>query len=292
MEGMLRRLLGPEVRLVLASDEGLAYVRADPNQLEQVVLNLAVNARDAMPGGGTLSVETRNARVTERVVEEQLELEPGLYVVLAVSDTGTGMDRETMSRIFEPFFTTKEKGKGTGLGLATVYGIIRQNRAQVAVASEPGQGTTFTCYFPSAEPGGTAPASAVAPPVTQGRETILVVEDEPPILSLISAVLLRQGYTVLSAPDGPTARQLAASHAGRIDLLLSDGVLSGVRVPELLEEIRAVRPDTRVLITSGYAKETVLRDDTVGQATAFLEKPFTGPELAAKVRAVLDGTDG
>ena len=288
MEKMLRRLLGPDVRLVTATDEQLARIWADPNQIEQVVLNLAVNSRDAMPKGGTLTIETRNQHLDERYTSEHTDLPAGAYVLLAVSDTGTGMDRETLARLFEPFFTTKEKGKGTGLGLATVYGIVKQTRGNILVYSEPGIGTTFKCYFPvtDAEVGLTVPS--VAPEQVKGQETILVVEDETAILTLTVSALERHGYHVLPAGDGETAMRVAAAHEGEIHLVLSDGVLSGVRVPELLRRLKAARPRTRILLMSGYSQEAVFQTEIVEPATAFLAKPFTIRQLTKRVREVLD----
>jgi PAS domain S-box-containing protein len=292
MEKMLQRLLGPQVRLVTATDERLARVWGDPSQVEQVVLNLGVNARDAMPQGGTLTIETRNVQLTERYVGEQSDMPAGEYVLLAVSDTGTGMDRGTRARIFEPFFTTKEKGKGTGLGLATVYGIVKQSRGYIFVYSEPGVGTTFKCYFPvtDAEVGAAVPS--LAPARVQGQETILVLEDEPAILAFVVSALERNGYHVLSAGDGETAMRLAASHHGVIHLVLSDGVLSGVRVPELLRRLRGARPETKILLMSGYSQEAVFQNEIVEPTTAFLAKPFTIGQLTTKVREVLDARQG
>jgi PAS domain S-box-containing protein len=288
---MLYRLLGPQVRLVTTSEPDLALVWADPTQIEQVIMNLAVNARDAMPEGGTVAIETGNARLDEPLALGEGELSAGAYVVLAVSDTGTGMDRETLGRIFEPFFTTKEKGKGTGLGLATVYGILRQSRGKVLVYSEPGVGTTFKCYLPVSE--GDVPTSlapVVVPAVEGGGETILLVEDDPAIREAVTAGLRRQGYRVLPASDGDAAMRVAADHARAIQLVLCDGVLSGVRVPELLRRLRVQRPNTRVLLMSGYSREAVFLNDVVDPATAFLSKPFTIQQLTQRVREVLDQT--
>ena len=288
LEKMLRRLLGPDVRLVTAGDVELAAVWADPNQIEQVVMNLTVNSRDAMPLGGTLTVETRNVQLDERYPLERADLEPGRYVMLAVSDTGSGMDQATQDRLFEPFFTTKEKGKGTGLGLATVYGIVKQSKGSILVYSEPGVGTTFKCYFPTTDAPVRASSPMVAAPEADGHETILLVEDEAPIRALAISALERQGYRVLPAADGQTAMEIAATHAGAIHLVLSDGVLSGIRVPELLRRLRAQRPDTRILLMSGYSQEAVFQNDIVDPDTAFLAKPFTVRQLTQRVREVLD----
>jgi two-component system, cell cycle sensor histidine kinase and response regulator CckA len=288
MEKMLRRLLGPPVRLVTATDADLASVSADPNQLEQVVLNLAVNSRDAMPQGGTLTIETRNVRLDEAYAHGASAVPPGSYVMLAVSDTGAGMSQETLGRMFEPFFTTKEKGKGTGLGLSTVYGIVKQSQGHVIVYSEVGVGTTFKCYFPVSEQRARISRPMQAPVEVKGTETILLVEDEEPIRLLAATALERNGYKILAASDGDAAMALAAEHPGPIHLLLSDGVLSGVRVPELLHRFIAQRPETKILLMSGYSQEAVFQHDIVEPNTAFLPKPFTIRQLTERVREVLD----
>ena len=288
MEKMLRRLLGPSVRLVTAGDADLALVMADPNQVEQVVLNLAVNSRDAMPPGGTLTIEARNVRFDESYVHGAAAVPPGSYVMLAVSDTGTGMSPETLSRLFEPFFTTKEKGKGTGLGLSTVYGIVKQSQGHVIVYSELGVGTTFKCYFPVSEAPRRVSRPMPSPFAVRGSETILLVEDEEPIRVLAASALERLGYTILAASDGDAAMKLAADHTGPIHLLLSDGVLSGIRVPELLRRFVAQRPETRILLMSGYSQEAVFQNEIVAPNTAFLAKPFTIRQLSERVREVLD----
>ena len=288
MEKMLRRLLGPPVRLVTATDVDLAAIMADPNQLEQVVLNLAVNSRDAMPQGGTLTIETHNVRLDEPYAHGSAAVPPGAYVMLAVSDTGSGMSQETLGRLFEPFFTTKEKGKGTGLGLSTVYGIVKQSQGHVIVYSELGVGTTFKCYFPVSEKRARVSRPMQAPIEVKGTETILLVEDEEPIRLLAATALERNGYKILAASDGDTAMALAAAHQGPIHLLLSDGVLSGVRVPELLRRFVAQRPETKILLMSGYSQEAVFQHDIVAPSTAFLPKPFTIRQLTERVREVLD----
>jgi len=288
IEKMLRRLLGPPVHLVTATDGDLSAVLADPNQLEQVLLNLAVNSRDAMPNGGTVTIETRNVRIDEPYAQGASLVPTGSYVMLAVSDTGTGMTPETLSRLFEPFFTTKEKGKGTGLGLATVYGIVKQSQGHVIVYSEPGIGTTFKCFFPVSDARPRVSRPVQMPVKVKGTETILLVEDEEPIRVLAVTALERCGYRVLPAGDGDAAMTLATDHDGPIHLLLSDGVLSGVRVPELLRRFVAQRPDTRILLMSGYSQEAVFQHDIVAPNTAFLPKPFTIRQLTERVREVLD----
>ena len=288
MEKMLRRLLGPPVRLVTATDADLAAIMADPNQLEQVVLNLAVNSRDAMSQGGTLTIETRNVRLDEPYAHGASAVPPGRYVMLAVSDTGAGMSAETLARLFEPFFTTKEKGKGTGLGLSTVYGIVKQSQGHVLVYSEPGVGTTFKCYFPVSDTRPRVSRPSPAPIEIRGTETVLLVEDEEPIRLFAATALERFGYKILAASDGDAAMALAGQHQGPIHLLLSDGVLSGVRVPELLRRFAAQRPDTKILLMSGYSEEAVFQNDIVAPNTAFLPKPFTIRQLTERVREVLD----
>jgi two-component system, cell cycle sensor histidine kinase and response regulator CckA len=288
MEKMLRRLLGPPVTLVTTTDADLAAVMADPNQIEQVVLNLAVNSRDAMSHGGTLTIETRNVHLDEPYAHGATSVPPGNYVMLAVSDTGSGMSPETLSRLFEPFFTTKEKGKGTGLGLSTVYGIVKQSQGHVIVYSEVGIGTTFKCYFPLSELRPRVSQPIRAPVEVRGSETILLVEDEEPIRLLAATTLERLGYKILAAGDGAAAMALAAEHSGPIHLLLSDGVLSGIRVPELLRRFVAQRPETKILLMSGYSQEAVFQHDIVAPNTAFLPKPFTIRQLTERVREVLD----
>jgi PAS domain S-box-containing protein len=288
MEKMLRRLLGPPVRLVTATDANLSPVLADPSQIEQIVLNLAVNSRDAMPEGGTVTIETRNVRMDEPYAHGASAVPPGSYVMLAVSDTGTGMSAETLARLFEPFFTTKEKGKGTGLGLSTVYGIVKQSQGHLIVYSELGVGTTFKCYLPISEVRPRVSRPMQAPVEVRGTETILLVEDEEPIRLLAVTALERLGYKILAASDGVGAMALATEHPGPIHLLLSDGVLSGVRVPELLRRIVAQRPETKILLMSGYSQEAVFQNDIVAPDTAFLPKPFTVRQLTERVREVLD----
>ncbi|HEV2671583.1 MAG TPA: ATP-binding protein [Gemmatimonadales bacterium] len=288
MEKMLGRLLGPPVRLVIASDADLPAIMADPSQIEQVLLNLAVNGRDAMPHGGTLTIETRLVRFHEPHATGTTPIPPGSYIMMAVSDTGTGMSRDVLARVFEPFFTTKEQGKGTGLGLSTVYGIVKQSQGHVLVYSEPGVGTTFTCYFPVTRRRARISRPIHVPAKIKGTETILLVEDEEPIRILALTALQRVGYQVLPAADGVEAMTIAAVHDGPIHLVLSDGVLSGIRVTELLRRLTAQRPETKVLLMSGYSQEAVFQNDIVAPNTAFLPKPFTIRQLTERVREVLD----
>jgi len=287
---MLRRLIGQEVRLVTVLKPSLGQVRADPGQIHQVLLNLAVNARDAMPDGGTLTIETHEMDVDGAYAQEHVDVQPGTYILLAVSDTGTGMDAATRARVFEPFFTTKEKGKGTGLGLATVYGIVRQHGGHIALYSELGTGTTFKVYLPRTE-ASAEPGRVKRPAQTRGgNETILLVEDEAPVRDFVTSALRRAGYQVLATADGDEALRVEATFADRIELLLSDGMMSGIRVPEMVAAFRQRRPGARVLLMSGYAQEAFIRQGLMVAGGAFLQKPFTTAGLVSKVREVLDVT--
>jgi CheY-like chemotaxis protein len=289
MDKLLRRLLGEDVELrtVLASDVG--SVKADPSQLEQVLLNLAVNARDAMPDGGKLTIETQNVELDQTYARGHLSAQPGPYVMLAVSDTGVGMDAATQARIFEPFFTTKERGKGTGLGLATVYGIVKQSNGWIWVYSEPGHGTTFKVYLPrvteSAAPLTPSPAAPVS---VRGSETILLVEDDEMIRHLVQKVLKGNGYTVLVAGDGNAAERMAGAHADTIHLLMTDVVLPGLNGREVARRLVAQRPGIKVLYLSGYTDDAIVHHGVLEPGVAFLQKPFSPAVLGRKVREVLD----
>jgi PAS domain S-box-containing protein len=287
---MLQRLIGEDVRLVthLASD--LRPVRADPGQLEQVIVNLVVNARDAMPKGGRITVETAHVELDALDADNRLELPAGAYVMLAVSDTGHGMDAATQARIFEPFFTTKAAGKGTGLGLSTVYGIVKQSGGAIWIYSELGRGTAFKIYFPEAPhtPGvGSDAVPAETPPPHAGSETILVVEDDESVRRLASLVLRQSGYSVLTAATGIEALQICEREVGRIDLVVSDIVMPGMDAFEMRERLQEAYPNLRLLLMSGYTEHAVVRTETLETVEAFISKPFTAQELAAKVRAVL-----
>ncbi|MDE3127149.1 MAG: PAS domain S-box protein [Gemmatimonadota bacterium] len=291
MQPMLRRLLPESVALVVSPGAGLGHVRADPGQLEQVVLNLAVNASDAMPQGGTLTIETQNAELDEGYAASHPSVRPGAYVMLAMTDTGVGMDEATRQRIFEPFFTTKEAGKGTGLGLATVYGIVKQSDGSIWVYSEPGRGSTFKIYLPRVVAPAPAPGASASPrreAMRRGTETILVVEDDPGVRRLAERILTGAGYTVLTAVDGGVALELLRGHAGPIHLVLSDVVLPGIGGRELAAQVAAVHPRVRVLLTSGYTDDALLRSAVTDAATQFLGKPYTAAELTRRVREVLD----
>ena len=285
---MLERLIGEDISLIFAPTEPLGGVEADPGQIEQVVMNLVVNARDAMPEGGMLSIETAGVEL-DQVAAERASVQPGTYVMLAVSDTGVGMDEATREHIFEPFFTTKGLGKGTGLGLAIVYGIVRQSHGGIRVASIPGQGTTFTIYLPQAEaPVPQDGAPQPAPAVVGGTETILVVEDEDSVRALATDLLESAGYTVLQARDGEEALQVLERHGEQVRLVFSDMVMPGMSGLALAEEIAKTRPALRVLFTSGYDSGSIARGGVPHGATHFIAKPYTVAGLSRKVREVLD----
>ncbi len=291
MDGMLRRLMGEDIiELCVELSPKTGAIKADPGQIEQVVMNLAVNARDAMPKGGRLTIETRNVTVEKGARRDIIGLEPGAYVMLAVRDTGHGMDAETRSHLFEPFFTTKEKGKGTGLGLSTVYGIVKQSKGSITVDSTPGQGTTFRIYFPLIDQDDAGAAgTADIPDPKHGRETILLVEDEPAVRGLVHETLRLHGYTVLEARHGIEALMTVAKHTGPIHLLLTDVVMPQMSGPEVAEKLHSLRPETKVLYMSGYPDHPVFEQGGVLRETSFLPKPFTPNVLAKKVRDVLDG---
>ncbi|HEY6057167.1 MAG TPA: PAS domain S-box protein, partial [Candidatus Limnocylindrales bacterium] len=286
IEPMLRRLIGEHISLAINLRRRIGHIQADPSQLEQVVLNLVVNARDAMPDGGRLSIETGTADFDEGYAAEHFELNPGRYVMLAVSDTGVGMDRATRAHMFEPFFTTKERGQGTGLGLATIYGIVRQSGGHIWLYSEPGRGTTFKLYFPFVA-SGVVEEAAPSPPAVGGDETILLVEDEDTVRDIASVVLERGGYRVLAAIDGREAIAVEQSFRGQIDLLVTDVVMPGMSGPDLARRIKARRPGLRALFLSGYTEDMIGGQEDLDVGDAFLGKPFTPDSLARKVRDVL-----
>ncbi|OGK86537.1 MAG: hypothetical protein A2X51_12420 [Candidatus Rokubacteria bacterium GWC2_70_24] len=287
VEKMLRRLIGEDIDLVTVPAQDLGCVKADPGQLEQVLLNLIVNARDAMPRGGRVTIETGS--VVGGTEDGPAGIPPGPHTMLAVSDNGSGMDAETLSHIFEPFFTTKGRDRGTGLGLATVYGIVAQSGGHIAVESEPGQGTVFRVYLPRVD----EPADRLAPPSTGaeargGQETILLTEDAVDLRALAREVLTRRGYQVLDAADGADALALAERHPGPIHLLLTDVVMPRVSGRELAERLAARHPAMKVLYMSGYTDDAVLRHGVLRSEVAFLQKPFGPGALARKVREILD----
>jgi len=285
---MLDRLIGEDIKLEFRPDPRLGNIRADPGQIEQVLMNLVVNARDAMPRGGRLVIETANVHLDQTYADRHHELTPGSYIVLSVSDTGCGMDEATRERIFEPFFTTKENGKGTGLGLSTVYGIVRQHGGNIWVYSEPGKGTTFKVYFPRVpDPAQDAPAGATADS-PKGSETILVVEDQVEVRDLVRRVLQKQGYTVLAAGSAAEAEKLFRQSGRRVALLVTDVVMPGTSGPDLYERLRKYRPSLAVLYMSGYSDSVVIRSGLRRRGTGYIQKPFSPEALNRKVRQVLD----
>ena len=289
LDKMLRRLIGEDVKLELALGAGLGAVRADPGQIEQVVLNLAVNSRDAMPSGGRLTIQTANVEFDEAYLGRHAGATPGRYVMLAVTDTGVGMSEETRAHLFEPFYTTKEQGKGTGLGLSTVYGIVKQSGGYVWVYSEPGLGATFKVYLPQVdEKPEEAGAGAHVEPVAGGAETVLLAEDDPSVRAVVSDVLAQKGYRVLRAADGQAALETARGQSREIHLLLTDIVMPGMTGRELAEALAVERPGVRVLFMSGYTDDAVVRHGVLSEGMPYLQKPFTPRALTAKVREVLD----
>ena len=291
MEPMLHRLIGEDIKLYAHPAASLAKVKADPTQVEQIILNLVINARDAMPRGGTLTIETANVVLDQSQVESHLDVSPGPYVMLSVSDSGCGMDPETKARIFEPFFTTKPPGQGTGMGLATVYGIVKQSGGHVWVYSELGEGTSLKIYLPQSEQGDRKLGMASTPsPVSAatGSETVLIVEDEQSVRDLAGSVLEKRGYTVLAASDGEEALHLSKAHAGDIQLVITDAIMPGMRGHELAEVMRTLRPQIKVLFISGYTDDAAIHQGVLAEGIQFLQKPFTPDALARKVRNVLD----
>jgi two-component system, cell cycle sensor histidine kinase and response regulator CckA len=288
MESMLRRLIGEDVELRFVPAPELGRVSADPGQIEQVVMNLVVNARDAMPRGGNVTIETADVELDESYTATHITLKPGPYVALTVSDTGAGMDAETRAHLFEPFFTTKGQGKGTGLGLTTVFGIVKQSGGTVEVYSEPGLGTSVKVYLPRIQEA----ASAEFPPpparAAYGSETILLVEDEDIVRHLVRDTLRQAGYRVLDAANPTEARLLCATHDGPIDLLITDLVMPKESGRELAESLAPRRPEMRILFMSGYTGEAVAGNGLLKREVAFLQKPFTPGALSGAVRAILE----
>jgi two-component system cell cycle sensor histidine kinase/response regulator CckA len=288
MGRMMKRLIGEDIELVSSLTQGLEPIKADPGQIEQVIMNLVVNARDAMPQGGKLTLETANVQLDEAYARAHVTVTPGPYVMLAVSDTGAGMDRETLTHLFEPFFTTKEIGKGTGLGLATVYGIVKQSGGNIWVYSEPGQGATFKIYFPAIQETIEVPSQAAPRAIPRGSETVLLVEDDVAVRKLASSILQRSGYIVLEAGGGPEALEIVAGHSGVISLLITDVVMPGMSGRDLSKRLSEIRPGLPVLFLSGYTSNAIVHHNVLDSGVNFLQKPFTPEGLAHKVREVLN----
>ena len=288
-EKMLRRLIGEDVEVITALSPKVSKISADPGQIEQVLINLVVNARDAMPAGGKITIETANALLDEAYADLHLAVKPGSYVMLAVSDTGVGMDAETRKQIFEPFFTTKEMGKGTGLGLSMVYGIVKQSGGNIWVYSEVGKGTTFKIYFPVAEAAVIAPEREESTTLSAetANETLLLVEDEEMVRNLTTNILTEKGYRVLAASNGDAAVEIANTHPGVINMLITDVVMPRMNGKQIAEMVTRKHPDIPVLYMSGYTDEAIVHHGVLDQGTNFIEKPFTSQALTTKVRSVL-----
>ena len=287
IETMLRRLIGEDIEIATSLLPGLGCVKADPIQIEQVLINLAVNARDAMPHGGTITIETTNVELVANDCPS-VEIKPGSYVMVALRDTGIGMDIETQTHMFEPFFSTKQLGKGTGLGLSTVYGIVKQSAGYIWVDSEPGEGTTFKVYLPCVKAEATILGQEEKLPIHGGPETILLVEDDAPLRELIREMLEELGYAVLDSGRPSDAIRMAQQHEGSIALLVTDVLMPEVNGPALAKTLRALRPAMRVLFTSGYTDNSIVGQCELEAGCRLLEKPFTRNGLAKRVRELLD----
>jgi PAS domain S-box-containing protein len=289
MDSMLRRLIGEDIELITILESGLRPVKADATQIEQVIMNLTVNARDAMPKGGEIIIRTANINLGPVYTQYQVDLKPGPYVLLALTDTGQGIEAETLNHIFEPFFSTKEQGKGTGLGLATIYGIVQQSQGQIEVESEPGWGTRFNIYLPQMMDQPDTSEILEMPDVSlRGSETILLVEDEPSVRQLTYKILVENGYTVLMAADGQEALKLSERYADPIDLLLTDVVMpGGLSGRDLAKRLILQRPQTKTLYMSGYTDDAIVHHGVLEPGLAFLPKPFTSAELTHRVREAL-----
>lgn len=292
MDKMLQRILGADVDLVSRPAQSLGKVRVDSSGIEQVIMNLVVNARDAMPTGGKLTMETGNVVLDESYTRDHFGATPGPHVMLAVSDTGSGMDKTTLARIFEPFFTTKPVGKGTGLGLSTVFGIVQQSGGNIWVYSEPGKGTTFKVYLPTVDAEVDEVVEVARPGDLRGTETVLLVEDDDQVRTVAASILRKNGYYVIDARNAGEALLVAEKHPTKIHLLLTDVVMPQMSGPELAKRLASARPDMRVLCMSGYTDDSIVRHGVIEAHLAYLQKPFTPDSLARKVRQVLDGANG
>jgi nitrogen-specific signal transduction histidine kinase/CheY-like chemotaxis protein len=288
MQSFLRRTIGEHIELQMHLGAPSGLVRADPTQIEQVILNLALNARDAMSGGGRLTIETRELEARNADLLNQISVAPGPYILLSVSDTGHGIDPSIRPSIFEPFFTTKEAGHGTGLGLATVYGIVKQHEGGIRVESHVGHGSTFEVFLPAAHGCKRESATSVPPELTRGTETILVVEDEVPLRKMVAGMLRSEGYTVLEAESPEHAMEICSMHAARIHMLLTDVVMPRIAGPDLAMRVKTLRPQMRVLYMSGYLKDELGIDGSLAPDTYLLQKPFSKHTLTLKIREVLD----
>ncbi len=289
---MLRRLIGEDIDLRLVMGPELGRVNADPGQLEQVIMNLAVNSRDAMPKGGTLTIETMNAELDGSYAKSHLAVRAGSYVMLAVSDTGIGMDEETRAHLFEPFYTTKTEGRGTGLGLSIVFGIVKQSGGNIEVYSEPGQGTSVKIYLPRVDQAEPAEEEGLYQAARRGTETILLVEDEDMLRRLVRETLEREGYTVLDAANPAEAQRICHTFKGPIHLMVTDVIMPKLNGRELAERVARMHPEMRVLYMSGYTDSAVVANGVLQGAMPFLQKPFTPTALARKVREMLDTANG
>jgi CheY-like chemotaxis protein len=291
---LLRRIIPENIDLVPLLEPNLQPVKVDPAQMQQILINLVVNARDAMPQGGKVVIETANVELDKKYAGRHIEVQPGRYVMLAVSDNGSGIDEQTQARIFEPFFTTKQEGKGTGLGLSTVYGIVRQSGGHITVESALREGTRFRIYLPPTamtELKVEDETPTLQTEILSGTETVLVVEDEPALRRLITASLEKRGYTVLAAEDGTEAIRILANNPGKIDLVVSDIMMPKLNGLELRKKAILLRPKMRFLFISGYAEDTIGRTAHLPQDAGYLDKPFLPIELARAVRALLNESD-
>ncbi len=286
---MIRRVIGEHIDLNVITGHDLGTVHADPGQIEQILMNLCVNARDAMPEGGTITIETENVRIEENYCQTHAWAEAGRFVLLSVTDTGHGMDEMTLANVFEPFFTTKGVGEGTGLGLSTVYGLVKQHRGTVEVYSEVGKGTTFKIYLPLAERSAVTVGDKIEGPVPRGSETILLAEDDETVRNLAKSFLERSGYNVLAARNGEEALEVFKNHADEIDLALLDVMMPKLGGKAVLQRIRETRPDIRMIFASGYSMNAIHTNFILDEGLALIQKPYRRDVLLRKIREVLDG---